>query len=111
MFKHKNDKYRKVRGGKSIFLEIHCSQCEGAVLIYQKDGDGALMRCYLNRIFSPPEYERLQYQAGLRLKEIPNLKCPHCHQLIGTPMIHNDGRFAFRLKPGSFKKQVLKKEV
>jgi len=100
-----------MRGGKSTFLDIQCSQCDGTVLIYQKDGDGALMRCYLNRIFSPPGYERLQYQANLRLKEIPNLRCPYCDNLIGIPMIQQDGRFAFRIKPGTFKKQVLKKEA
>lgn len=107
MFKAKNDKYRKARGGKSKFLEIKCATCEATVVVYQKDGDGGLIRCYLNRIFAPPFYEGLQYLSGITTKDLPNLCCEHCNILIGIPMIHLDGRFAFRLKPGSFKKQQI----
>jgi len=87
-------------------INLHCSKCDAWILYYQKDGDGRLKRCYLNRIFSPVELERLQ-RDKLHPSFIPKLKCDGCGIVIGAAIIHHDGRTAFRLRPGFY---VVKRE-
>ncbi len=97
----KHDSYLAERGGSAKLVDIICARCNARVLLYQKDGPGWLKRCYLNRIFEPPEYEKLQNE-DLTIGTMPNLICQKCKNLVGTPMVHKDGRFAFMLKRGSF---------
>jgi|SRR3989344_4603509 len=105
-FKLKNDSYRAARGGEAHLLDISCSRCSTQVLKYQKDGRGNLMRCYLNRILHPENLERLQHLfTPHNYKQLPNLTCPQCKEVIGTPMIYSDGRVAYRLQHGKFAKK------
>ena len=103
-FKLKNDKYRKARGGKAYFINLICIRCNNIILKYQKDGDGDLKRCYLNRIFYPSELEKLQYSSR-NPKDFQNLVCKNCNTVIGTPMLHHGGRLAFKLRKGFYLKQ------
>ncbi|HVC58658.1 MAG TPA: hypothetical protein VND15_04255 [Candidatus Acidoferrales bacterium] len=97
----KRDSFRSARGGKAVMLDVHCSKCDTKVLWYQKDGTGNLLRCYINRIFAPPELAKLQQDPNLtEPKNMPNLTCPSCDTVLGTPMRYSDGRLAFRLRPG-----------
>ena len=99
----KRDRYLRVRGGKARMLDVFCAACNTLVLTYQKDGPGQLLRCYLNRIFAPPSLERLQHDPAItEPKYMPNLVCPHCQALIGTPMRYSDERLAFRLRKGTY---------
>lgn len=107
--KLKNDHYRKVRGGKTKILNIICAKCQTLILQYQKDGDGSLHRCYLNRIASPENLVGLN-NIFSSTKEMTNLICPKCKQLIGSPMKHSDGRLAFRLVKGNYAKAVNKEK-
>jgi guanylate kinase len=106
--KLKNDRYRNSRGGRAVLLDIVCSRCYQKVVLYQKDGKGGLHRLYLNRIFAPDTYAKLQFDPSIRTtSNMPNLVCRRCHSVIGTPMLHWEGRLAFRLIAGSYaKKQV-----
>lgn len=107
----KKDKYLRVRGGTAKILDIHCAKCGAWILKYQKDGMGQLLRCYLNRIFTPPELATLQHGSTIReQKDMPNLVCPKCNVIIGTPMRHEDGRFAYRLMKGTYTKKIVKGE-
>lgn len=102
----KKDMYSRARGGWSKLFDIHCTNCKKRVLRYQKDGVGQLLRCYLNRIIAPPHLETLQYDPKIQEpRDMPNLTCPQCSTLIGTPMRHEDGRLAFRLLKGKHSKQ------
>lgn len=101
----KKDRYVKVRGGNSRFLDIFCGTCNGHVVLYQKDGSGALLRMYLNRIFAPSELAALQHNGGEK-KDMANLQCLKCHTLIGVPMVYElENRLAFRMVHGSFIKK------
>lgn len=103
----KSDRYRKARGGRAALLDILCSHCSSLLLVYQKDGVGSLHRCYLNRIFDPPEIERLQHDPQISdPKHLPVLRCSHCQSDIGYPVRHQDGRLAFALGKGKFVRQV-----
>src|SRR4051812_34084406 len=102
----KKDKFSRARGGSSKILDIHCTNCGAWVLKYQKDGPGNLLRCYLNRIVTPPHLAALQYDPKIReSKDMPNLACPQCNTVIGVPIRHDDGRLAFRLLKGKYSKK------
>lgn len=105
--KLKNDRFRKVRGGKAKVMDISCAKCGFMVFMYQKDGDGSLHRAYLNRIIAPAKLEDLnnRFQS---IKEIQNLTCETCNNLIGVPMKHSDGRLAYRLIKANYTKKVSK---
>ncbi|MDD5639291.1 MAG: hypothetical protein PHR47_00595 [Candidatus Pacebacteria bacterium] len=99
----KKDRYVKARGGSSSFIDVYCANCGQHIALYQKDGQGSLLRMYLDRIFEPKDLFDLQYNKG---KELPNLKCSKCGSLIGTPMVYErENRLAFRLFRGSFTKK------
>lgn len=101
----KKDKYVNARGGNSHFLDLYCSKCNQHLVLYQKDGHGRLLRMYLDRIFEPQELTLLQSRISSKT-EMPNLKCPKCNALIGTPMVYEaERRLAFRLIHGSFVKK------
>ena len=102
MHKKKNDQYRKIRGGRAYFIELFCAQCSTFLLLYQKDGDGRLKRCYLNRIFEPKNLKVLQHSKNRDLKKLPKLSCTNCKEVVGAPIQHHDGRLALRLRPGYF---------
>lgn len=107
----KRDRYLRVRGGKTRILDIFCSACNTLVLTYQKDGPGQLLRCYLNRIFAPPELERLQHDPAItEPAHMPALVCPSCKSVIGTPMRHFDERLAFRLRKGTYYAKTAKEK-
>ena len=102
----KKDKYKKARAGYSRLLEIKCEKCGNLVALYQKDGQGALKRMYLDRIFSPEKLTKLQ---NVTIKKIPNLICSKCKQIIGIPYIYQkEKRPAFRLFEGSVTKKIVK---
>lgn len=101
----KKDKYVNARGGNSCFLDLYCSACRQHLALYQKDGHGSLIRLYLDRIFDPRELSELQSKS-IGKKNMPNLRCPKCGSLIGTPMVYErEQRLAFRLIRGSFVKE------
>jgi len=104
--KFKQDKYKKVRGGYSRFLDIKCEKCGNYIATYQKDGPGPLKRMYIDRIFSPQNLVNLQ---KVNIKKIPNFVCHKCKQIIGIPYIYKkEDRPAFRLFEGSVIKKIVK---
>jgi len=106
----KKDRYVNARSGNSHFIDLFCSQCKQHIVLYQKDGHGALLRLYLDRIFEPKEFSLLQARINSKI-EMPNLKCQKCDALIGIPMVYeSEKRLAFRLVHGSFAKKNHKLE-
>lgn len=97
----KKDRYFRERGGSAKIINVLCSRCENKLLVYQKDGPGWLKRCYLNRIIEP------KYDVKTDLKNMKNLTCS-CGEIIGSPMMHKDGRLAFHLIRGKFKRKINK---
>ncbi|MFA6527211.1 MAG: hypothetical protein WCT20_02190 [Candidatus Babeliales bacterium] len=109
--KLKKDSYRRARGGSAAIYEITCAKCNAVTMYYQKDGAGKLLRCYLDRIMYPESLERL---AEIRTKkDMPNLVCSACTQLIGIPMVYtkdHENRLAFRMIYGCFSTNTIKGE-
>ncbi len=105
--KLKKDSFSNARGGNSKLIEIYCSKCGMMAFLYQKDGIGSLHRCYLNRIFEP-EGATGACNLASGSSQNGNLLCKGCGALVGTLMQHSDGRLAFRLVPGAWRKKLHK---
>lgn len=94
VIKLKKDKYLRERGGSAKIINVSCANCNKIIFVYQKDGPGWLKRCYLNRILSS------------NISPLPskgNLICS-CGQILGSLSKHKDGRQAFFLIRGKFKR-------
>ena len=102
----KKDKYFRQRGGSAKIINVSCMKCGKLILVYQKDGPGWLKRCYLNRIIEPEKMGNLQFKCKEE-KDMGNLVC-ECGNVIGSPMRHKDGRLAFHLIRGNFKRAINK---
>ena len=108
MRKIKKDSYYRSRGKVFKVLRICCAKCDSEVMLYQKDGNGYLHRLYLNRILAPEEIAQLQDNPKLKQKDLNNLFCKNCGNIIGIPMLHREGRLAFRLVSGNSKTKNFK---
>jgi hypothetical protein len=98
----KKDRYSRARGA-SQFLDLFCARCRQHILLYQKDGPGALKRLYLDRIFAPAPYS--EWQSLETVQKVPNLTCPNCENRLGVPMVYRpEDRLAIRLIAGTFSK-------
>ncbi len=82
----------------STVLDISCGACGEQVARYRKEGGGALIRLYLDRVIEPGTL------AGVRHKEEP-FACPRCGQTIGLATNGAGGRPAYRLVPGAFRRK------
>jgi len=105
--KVRNDRYRKARGGTSVFLQLICSKCETEVAIYQKDGPGSLLRCYFNRFFWPDYLTKLGERPDPKGGTQTTWTCPNCSFNLGSRTSHVDGRSAYRLVRGAIKKKKI----
>ena len=93
-FKLKKDSYVKARNGNSKLLYISCTKCNEPLMIYQKDGKGGLLRCYIDRMVW-----KASNQAE---KQASNLTCLSCKNIIAIHMIYEpENRPAYRLIPGT----------
>lgn len=95
--KYINDKYRKIRGGYSRFINISCQKCKGNICLYQKDGPGNLRRMYIDRITNS--------KVSTVKKEF---LCSNGH-LLGIRIIYKkENRPAYRLFVDSIIKKIVK---
>jgi len=100
--KLKYDSYMRSRGRPALFV-LSCASCLSYLMSYQKDGQGPLLRCYLDRIHHPKNLEARQYGA-FDEKISPQLTCSTCHAVIGVPMIYKkENRPAYHMIPGTFR--------
>lgn len=96
MYKLKNDKFKKNRGGNSRILDVFCEGCGAHLAYYQKDGPGILKRMYVDRFvdFSPTDDE---------------LICQSCQRVLGCLINYKkENRPAYRLFVGAVNKKVVK---
>jgi hypothetical protein len=100
----KKDKYLRARGGSAKIINVKCSKCGRLLFIYQKDGPGWLKRCYLNRIITPEKYSKLQKDKNISKPDDLNILICDCSEVIGTPILYKDGRLAYHLIRGKFKR-------
>ena len=102
---------KKAKGGMTTVYDIHCNTCNERIFVYQKDGKGNILRCYLDRILYPEQLAKLSEQHYTKVNDVPNLHCPSCETLIATPIKRKNGRIAYRMIPGYFHKTFTKMKV
>lgn len=102
---------KKAKGGQITVYDIHCNTCNERIFVYQKDGKGNILRCYLDRILFPLELASLAEKKVVKTNDIPNLHCNSCKTLIATPRKRDNGRIAYRMIPGYFHKTFTKMKV
>ena len=98
MYRFKNDKYQKSRGGHSRVLDVCCEGCMTHIAYYQKDGPGILKRMYLDRFidFNP---------------DTSDLVCRSCGKILGSLITYKkENRPAYRLYVGSVSKKVVRSQ-
>lgn len=107
--KIKHDRFSAKGGESSKVLDIVCRRCNNIVLVYQKDGQGPLLRCYLDRIIYPETYKKLRRFRSVR--GVPRLSCNDCDAIMGKPVRYwsttgQAHRLAFKMIQPSFKKRA-----
>jgi len=88
---------------------IHCAKCEAFVLTYHKHGAGkGILRLYISNIYSPSELVKKLNAGFSKIKEVPNLACPECGEVLGVPAISKGQKWVFRMRQGYFHRKLQK---
>lgn len=98
--KLKEDKYLKDRKGYSQFYSLHCAKCNEFLAHYQKDGSGAILRTYVDRI------NNSEYSKNFEIDK--KFSCPKCERLIGLGYIHKkEDRPSYRIFHNAIKQNPI----
>lgn len=107
-FRIRRDRFYKTRGGTATLLRIQCSRCASEVCVYQKDGNGQLLRLYWDRVLV--SRCSAAHEPGATRDDMTPLACNTCGLLIGIPMVYiREDRLAWRLSPGSIRRTRLRR--
>jgi len=70
-----------------------------------------LIRCYLDRISWPSEYQDIN-QSNPTIRDLTNIECPDCSEVIATPMVYKkEKRLAYRMIRGKFIKKKIQERL
>ena len=86
----KVDGYSAARGGDSRAIFLHCRRCRALAMIYQKDGDGDLYRCYNDRVIE----STLRCAPRTLSRQQQSWECSSCDEPIGVAMVYETGKGA-----------------
>lgn len=88
---------------------ISCGKCGAYTLTYHKYGSGkGILRLYFHRIMEPAELVALLNEDYAKVKDVPNLKCPSCEEVLGVPVESKGNKWAFRMRQGIFHRKLIK---
>jgi len=103
----RKNKFTKARGGTAKFILLSCGACGKNIILYQKDGEGQLVRLYLDKITAPQNLVDIVSNYNTK-SEMSGLFCPICGKLLAVPMVYEkEKRLAFRIIHG----QIVKKKM
>lgn len=98
MYKIKNDKFQKSRGGTSCILDVRCDHCAGHVCYYQKKRPRLTQAYVICRMIN------LQPTGE-------SLLCAGCQRLLGVRVIwQKEDRPAYRLFAGAVTKKIISRD-
>ena len=94
---------------KFKIYQISCGKCGAYVLTYHKHGAGkGILRLYLGNIAGPDQLVTVLSSDFNNVKEVPNLSCPSCQEVLGVPIISKGKKWAFRMRQGYFHRKLQK---
>lgn len=86
-----SDKYTKGRGSFSKQVAIKCVNCSEIIFNYQKEGNGAIEKLFLDSILD-----------NFIVKKKAKLTCPKCEKVLGVRFVFGkDKKMAFKVYPGA----------
>ena len=89
--------------------DIHCGKCTTYLLTYHKYGAGkGILRLYLANIIAPKNLTNLQKSSTASIKEVPNLQCSTCQEVLGVPALSKGQRWVYRMRQGLFHRKLKK---
>jgi len=90
-------------------FDINCGKCGEYLLTYHKYGAGkGILRLYLVNIAAPEELVGLLSLDYDKVKDVPNLACSECGEVLGVPALSKGGRWVFRMRQGYFHRKLKK---
>lgn len=90
-------------------FDISCGKCGEYLLTYHKYGAGkGILRLYISNIAAPEELVNLLNLDYDRVKDVPNLACPNCGEVLGVPALSKGNRWVFRMRQGYFHRKLKK---
>lgn len=96
-------------GQRFKIYKINCGKCGAYVLTYHKHGAGkGILRLYLSNIADPEHYANLSTSDYTTIKDVPNLSCQACGEVLGVPIISKGKKWAFRMRQGFFHRKLKK---
>ncbi len=88
--------------------KISCAKCGCLLVNYKKFGAGkGILRLYMSNISFPESMVNVQENYSF-IKNVPNLTCTECEEVIGLPDLSKSGKWVFRLKQGYFHRKLIK---
>ena len=94
---------------KYKIYDIRCGKCGKYLLTYHKYGAGkGILRLYLANIIAPKSLSELTKSGHSSIKSVPNLQCPNCEEVVGTPAISKGQKWVFRMRQGFFHRKLQK---
>ena len=88
---------------------IHCGKCSEYVLTYQKYGAGkGILRLYHTNIAAPENLVEVLQKDYRKINDVPNLCCPNCEEVLGTPAISKGQKWVYRMRQGYFHRKLKK---
>ncbi|MEZ4886333.1 MAG: hypothetical protein R3E32_16475 [Chitinophagales bacterium] len=88
-------------------FDISCGKCGNYLLTYHKYGAGkGILRLYFANIAAPDELVALLDSEYEKVKDVPNLTCLECGEVLGVPALSKGNRWVFRMRQGYFHRQL-----
>lgn len=89
--------------------DIHCGKCGNYVLTYHKYGSGkGILRLYFMHITAPEKWAGLLTKKYETIKEVVNLTCSSCEEVLGVPALSKSKKWVFRMRKGFFHRKLKK---
>ena len=101
--------YTTIMAQKFKTYQINCGKCGAYVLTYHKYGAGkGILRLYMSRIAGPEALRASLSSEFKTVKDVPNLSCPSCQEVLGVPVISKGKKWAYRMRQGYFHRKLKK---
>lgn len=94
---------------KHKIYRISCGKCGSHILTYHKYGAGkGILRLYLSNIAEPENLVKTTAGQFSTIKQVPNLSCPECEEVLGVPAISKGQKWVYRMRQGYFHRKLVK---
>ena len=87
-------------------IEIQCTQCKAFIARLKGTGDVDFL--FLDSVIKPDSLVQLKSSSKT---DLPLLNCIDCGSKLGKPIINEEGRLAYKMLKGAFRKKGIIKAM